>query len=111
MVDFHAESSREKESLAFYIDGRASLIAGTHTHVQTADERILPGGSAYITDLGMTGNLNSVIGMNPKICAERARKHVLYHMDVAAAIEPGQIQGVIAEIDADTGKAFSIRRI
>jgi metallophosphoesterase (TIGR00282 family) len=111
LVDFHAESSREKEALAYYADGRASLFAGTHTHVQTADERILPKGSAYITDLGMTGVNDSVIGMDPKVCLERVRKQILYHMEVAAAQKPGQMRGVIAEIDADTGTAVSIRRI
>ena len=111
IVDFHAESSREKEALAYYADGRASLIAGTHTHVQTADERILPKGSAYITDLGMTGVNDSVIGMDPKICLERVRKQVLFHMETAADNKPGQMHGVIAEIDADTGTAVSIERI
>jgi hypothetical protein len=111
LVDFHAESSREKEALAYYADGRVSLIAGTHTHVQTADERILPRGSAYITDLGMTGNTDSVIGMDPKICLERVRKQVLYHMETAPTSEPTLMQGVIAEIDTNTGKAISIQRI
>jgi len=111
LIDFHAESSREKEALAYYADGRVSLIAGTHTHVQTADERILPKGSAYITDLGMTGINDSVIGMDPKICLDRVRKHVLYHMEIAASQKPGQMHGIIAEIDADTGNAVSIRRI
>jgi metallophosphoesterase (TIGR00282 family) len=111
LVDFHAESSREKEALAYYIDGRASLIAGTHTHIQTADERILPKGSAYITDLGMTGITKSVIGMDPKICHERFSKQVQYQMKTAAEIEPGEMHGVIAEIDTDTGKAVSIKRI
>jgi len=111
LIDFHAESSREKESLAYYADGRASVIAGTHTHIQTADERILPKGSAYITDLGMTGNADSVIGMDPKICIERVRKQILYHMETAESDKPGKIQGIIAEIDADTGKAISIKRI
>jgi len=111
LVDFHAESSREKEALGYYADGRASLIAGTHTHVQTADEKILPKGSAYITDLGMTGNTDSVIGMNPAICLERARKQVLYNMETAEAKGPGKMQGIIAEIDAETGNAVSIRRI
>jgi metallophosphoesterase (TIGR00282 family) len=113
VVDFHAESSREKEALAFYLDGRAAVAAGTHTHVQTADERILPGGTAYITDLGMTGVTDSVIGMDRKICLDRARNQVLYRMEVAA---PGEgvktaIQGIVAEIDGATGKAVSIRRI
>jgi metallophosphoesterase (TIGR00282 family) len=111
LVDFHAESSREKEALAYYIDGRASLIAGTHTHIQTADERILPKGSAYITDLGMTGVTKSVIGMDPKICYERFSKQVQYQMKTAAEIEPGEMHGVIAEIDTDTGNAISIKRI
>jgi len=111
LVDFHAESSREKEALAYYADGRAAVIAGTHTHIQTADERILPNGSAYITDLGMTGNVDSVIGMDPKICIERARKQVLYHMEIAASDKPGKMQGIIAEIDTETGKAVSIKRI
>ena len=111
IVDFHAESSREKEALAYYADGRASLIAGTHTHVQTADERVLPKGSAYITDLGMTGIADSVIGMDPEICLQRARKQVMYHMETAADNKTGQMRGVIAEIDADTGRAVSILRI
>ena len=111
LVDFHAESSREKEALGYYADGRVSLIAGTHTHVQTADEKILPKGSAYITDLGMTGNVNSVIGMNPKICFERMSKQVMYQMETAPTETIGEIQGVIAEIDKGTGRALSIRRI
>ena len=115
LVDFHAESTREKEALAYYIDGRASLLAGTHTHVQTADERVLPQGTAYITDLGMTGISDSVIGMDPDICMERARKQVLYRMEPAADRGGGnsgvQIQGIIAEIRADTGKAVSVSRL
>jgi metallophosphoesterase (TIGR00282 family) len=110
LIDFHAESSREKEALAYYADGRVSLIAGTHTHIQTTDERILPKGSAYITDLGMTGNTKSVIGMEPKICFERFTKQVQYQMKIAQSPEPGEIQGVVAEIDSDTGKAISIKR-
>jgi metallophosphoesterase (TIGR00282 family) len=113
VVDFHAESAREKEALAFYLDGRVGVTAGTHTHVQTADERILPGGTAYITDLGMTGVTDSVIGMDRKICLDRARNQVLYRMEVAAPGEGGKtaIQGIIAELDGGTGKAVSIRRI
>jgi calcineurin-like phosphoesterase len=110
MVDFHAESSREKEAFAYYADGRASLIAGTHTHIQTADERILPKGSAYITDIGMTGAVDGVIGMDQKICLERSLKQVLYRMETAVSTNT-QVQGVIAEIDADTGRALSIQRV
>jgi calcineurin-like phosphoesterase len=109
LVDFHAESTREKESLAFYLDGRASLVVGTHTHVQTADERILPQGTAYITDLGMTGAKDGIIGMDPKICLNRARTQVTYRMECAKGAT--LIQGVIAEIDRETGKALSIKRI
>jgi len=112
LIDFHAESSCEKEALAYYADSRVSLFAGTHTHVQTADERLLPGGTAYITDLGMTGNTDSVIGMDPKICLERVNKQVLYHMEVAPVNgAAGQMQGVIAGIDVETGKAVYIKRI
>jgi len=113
LVDFHAESSREKEALAYYLDGRVSLIAGTHTHVQTADERLLPKGSAYITDLGMTGTLDGIIGMDTKICLDRARNQVLYRMEVAGASSEGKtaVQGIVAEIDAESRKAVSIRRL
>ena len=113
LVDFHAESSREKEAFGFYLDGRVSVVAGTHTHVQTADERILPKGTAYITDLGMTGALDGVIGMDPKICVDRARNQVLYRMEVAAPPEGGNtaVQGIVAEIDSETRKAVSIKRI
>jgi 2',3'-cyclic-nucleotide 2'-phosphodiesterase len=111
IVDFHAESSREKEAFGYYADGRASLIAGTHTHVQTADERILPKGSAYITDIGMTGITDSVIGMDIKICQERFRRQVQYQMKPAVSVEQGQLQGIIAEIDTETGRAISVKRI
>jgi metallophosphoesterase (TIGR00282 family) len=109
LVDFHAESAREKEALAYYLDGRASLVAGTHTHVQTADERILPEGTGYITDLGMTGTTDSIIGMDPKICLDRARNQVLYRMECAGG--KGSVQGVAADIDQKTGKTVAIERI
>jgi len=115
LVDFHAETTREKESLGYHLDGRASLVAGTHTHVPTADERILPGGTAYVTDLGMTGAQDGVIGMDAAICMERSRKQVLYRMAPAADSSPdgsaSRVCGLIAEIDADTGRALSVRRI
>ena len=119
LVDFHAESTREKEALAYYLDGRVSVIAGTHTHVQTADERILPKGSAYITDLGMTGFLGGVIGMDANICINRARSQVLYRMEVAtpeatdgsSAGSNTAVQGIIVEIEKETRKALSIKRL
>jgi calcineurin-like phosphoesterase len=109
LVDFHAESTREKESLAFYLDGRASLVVGTHTHVQTADERILPQGTGYITDLGMTGAANGIIGMDAQICLNRIKTQVAYRMECAKGA--ALIQGVIAEIDPETGRAVSVKRI
>ncbi|MDR2794044.1 MAG: YmdB family metallophosphoesterase [Treponema sp.] len=109
LVDFHAEATREKEALAFYLDGRAAVIAGTHTHIQTADNRLLPNGSAYITDLGMTGVTDSVIGMDTKICIERARKQVLYRMECAQGA--ASVMGIIAEVNVETGKALRIERI
>jgi calcineurin-like phosphoesterase len=109
LVDFHAESTREKEALGWYLDGRASLVVGTHTHVQTADERVLSGGTAYITDLGMTGVTAGVIGMDAKICLDRVRTHILYRMECAQGVSA--VQGVIAEIDPQTRRAVSIRRL
>jgi metallophosphoesterase (TIGR00282 family) len=112
LVDFHAESTREKEALGFYLDGRVSLVAGTHTHVQTADEKILPKGTGYITDLGMSGISGGIIGMDTRICLDRARTQVLYRM-ACAQPGPGQspkIQGIVAEFDSDTGRAVSIGR-
>jgi metallophosphoesterase (TIGR00282 family) len=113
LVDFHAESTKEKEALGFYLDGRVSLVAGTHTHIQTADEKILPKGTAYITDLGMTGISGGVIGMDTQICLDRARTQVLYRMACAKPEpeQPPKVQGVIAEFDQDTGRTISIRRI
>ncbi|MDR0997645.1 MAG: YmdB family metallophosphoesterase [Treponema sp.] len=114
LVDFHAESTREKEALAYYLDGRASLVAGTHTHVQTGDERVLPKGTGYITDLGMTGVQDAIIGMDKKICLDRARTQILYRMEVAKAAPDGSdcgVRGLIAEIDPQTTRAVSVKRI
>jgi metallophosphoesterase (TIGR00282 family) len=113
LVDFHGESTREKEALGYYLDGRAGAVAGTHTHVQTADERILPRGAAYITDIGMTGAADAVIGMDAEICLARARTQVLYRMSCAAPSEarPPEVQGVVVELDGAAGRALSIRRL
>jgi calcineurin-like phosphoesterase len=112
IVDFHAESTEEKEALGYYLDGRAAIVAGTHTHIQTADERILPKGTAYITDLGMTGATNGVIGMDTKICMNRAFSQVAYRMECAKpnSEKDCAMQGIIAEMD-NNGKAISIERI
>ncbi|MDR2176717.1 MAG: YmdB family metallophosphoesterase [Treponema sp.] len=110
LVDFHAESTREKESLGYYLDGKVSMVAGTHTHVQTADERILPKGTGYITDLGMTGISSGVIGMDKTICLNRVRNQVLYRMECAAA-GPSAVEGILAELDRDSGQALNLRRV
>jgi len=113
LVDFHAESGREKEAFGFYADGRAAVVTGTHTHVQTADEKILPKGTAYISDLGMTGVTGAVIGMDPRICIDRAKKQVLFRMEEAAANagSGARVQGIFCEIDDDSGIAVNIERI
>ncbi|GMO45441.1 MAG: TIGR00282 family metallophosphoesterase [Termitinemataceae bacterium] len=108
VVDFHAEVSEEKEALSFYTQGRASLVAGTHTHIQTADEKILPGGTAYITDIGMTGCTDSVIGMEKSICIKRNTTNVFYKMQCAQG--DVTICGVNVVFDIVTRKALSIER-
>jgi metallophosphoesterase (TIGR00282 family) len=108
IVDFHAESGKEKEALAFYADGRAAVLAGTHTHIQTSDQRLLPAGTAYISDLGMTGAFDGIIGMKTEICLERARKQVLYKLECAT--ERRIVQGIAVKIDGSSGKPLSIER-
>ncbi|MBU7005247.1 TIGR00282 family metallophosphoesterase [Phosphitispora fastidiosa] len=109
IVDFHAEATSEKIALGWYLDGKVTAVAGTHTHVQTADERILPGGTAYITDLGMTGPLNSIIGVKIDI----ALKKFITQMPVRfeSADGPFQFNAVVIEVDEDTGSAVSINRV
>ena len=109
MVDIHAEATSEKVALGWYLDGLVSAVLGTHTHVQTADEKILPGGSAYITDVGMTGPFDSVIGREKKDVLERFLTAVPTRFAVAK--EDVQLQGVVLDIDEQTGKARSIVRI
>lgn len=109
LVDFHAESTREKEAFAFHLAGRISVVAGTHTHVQTADERILPGGTAYITDLGMTGPIRSVIGMDPEFAVKRNITQVLYRMELPEG--SGVLCGMIVTVDRVTRTAIAVERI
>ncbi len=108
-IDFHAESAEEKEALGFYLDGKVTAVVGTHTHVQTADEKILPKGTAYITDLGLTGVLGMIIGSSPEKSIERQLTQLPMKSEVAEG--NGSIQGVIIEADASTGKALSIERV
>jgi len=109
VVDFHAELPEEKEALALHLDGKVSALVGTHTHVQTADEKILPGGTAYITDTGMTGPARGVIGMKRDISIKRSLMQIPYKMEVedSAAV----VMGVLLTIAVDSGRALSIERI
>jgi metallophosphoesterase (TIGR00282 family) len=107
--DFHAEATSEKMAFGYYMDGRASVVVGTHTHVQTADERVLPGGTAYITDVGMVGPENSVIGMEPSIVVERFVTQMPCRFEVACGAV--MLCGVVTDIDAATGRATHIERV
>lgn len=109
LIDFHAESTREKEAFALDLDGKVSAIVGTHTHVPTADERILPKGTAYVTDLGATGPRNSVIGFRPDISVRRALTQLPIRNEVLD--EPAVIRGVELDIDRTSGKALGIERV
>jgi hypothetical protein len=108
LVDFHAEATAEKQAFAWYLDGRVSAVVGTHTHVQTADERLLPGRTAYITDVGMTGPRNSVIGIRPE---EAIRKFITQMpRKFTPAPGPAQLSAVVLDI-GDDGRARSIQRL
>lgn len=107
-VDFHAESAEEKEALAFLLDGSVSAVVGTHTHVQTRDEKILANGTAYITDLGLTGVHGAVIGSSPEKAIERQLTQLPIRSEVAEG--KGEMEGVIIDVSAETGKALKITR-
>lgn len=109
LVDFHAEATSEKLALAHYLDGRVSLLCGTHTHVPTADARILPAGTGYVTDLGMCGGKNSVLGVRRELAIARQRTGLPTRFEN----DPEEIgfQGIIAEIDKCSGKTTKIRRL
>ena len=109
VVDMHAESVEEKEALALYLDGSVSAVVGTHTHVQTADERILPGGTAYLTDLGMTGPRDSVIGMKSDVVLRRILSQMPLRMEVDEG--PADICGALLSVDRESGKAIALERI
>ena len=109
LVDFHAEATSEKQAFGWYADGRVSAVVGTHTHVQTADERILPRGTAYISDLGMTGPYDSVIGSVPDLALERFLRGMPTRLEPASM--NARLCGAVVEIDESTGKATSIERV
>jgi len=109
LVDMHAEATSEKMALAHFLDGAVTAVVGTHTHIQTADEKILAGGTAYITDLGMTGPYDSVIGQRKEKIIERFITGLPTRFEVAS--DDVQLCGVVLEIDTNSGKANSIQRI
>ncbi|MFH1245850.1 MAG: TIGR00282 family metallophosphoesterase [Candidatus Omnitrophota bacterium] len=109
IVDIHAEATSEKVALGWFLDGKVSAVLGTHTHVQTADEKILPKGTAYITDVGMTGPFDSVIGRKYEDVIERFLTQVPVRFEMAE--DNVQMHGVVVEIDEKTGKAVAIKRI
>ncbi len=109
LIDFHAEATSEKMAMGWYFNGKVSAVLGTHTHVQTGDERILDGGTAYITDVGMTGPLDSVIGIRKQVALERLLTQIPWKFDVAN--ENIELQGVLLDIDEGTGKSQTIQRI
>jgi len=109
IVDIHAEATSEKVALGWFFDGKVSAVLGTHTHIQTADEKILPNGTAYITDVGMTGPYDSVIGRRVEDVLQRFLTSIPVRFEVAS--ENIQLHGVVLDIDEDTGKARSIVRI
>jgi metallophosphoesterase (TIGR00282 family) len=109
IIDFHGEATSEKCAFALYVNGKVSAVIGTHTHVQTADERILSEGTAFITDAGMTGAINSVIGMKKDKIIKKFLTHIPYRFETARG--PALLSGVIIDSEPRTGKAKAIQRL
>ncbi len=109
VVDFHAEATSEKLALGWYLDGKASAVIGTHTHVQTGDERLFPGGTAYITDAGMTGSFDSVIGIKKELAVEKFLTQLPVRFEVAK--KDVRLNAVVVEIEENSGKALGIERL
>lgn len=109
VVDFHAEATSEKVALGYFLDGRVSALIGTHTHIHTADEKILAGGTAYITDVGMTGPVESVLGVQKELVIERFLTQLPIRWEVADT-EETRMDAVIIDIDKVTGRSNNIRR-
>ena len=109
VVDFHAEATSEKRALGFYLDGRASVVFGTHTHVQTNDPQVLPRGTGYITDLGMTGPLQSVLGVAPEIIIDRFKNGGSGRFLPADGVTT--LQGALFEIDEKSGLCLSVKTV
>src|SRR5699024_12184272 len=110
LIDFQAEATSEEQACAWYVDGRVSAVIGTHTHTQTADERILPGGTAYLTDVGMTGPYDSIIGVDKEAVIKRFVSNMPTRFEVDKKGR-AQLNGCLISLDRLTGKATGIKRI
>ncbi|OGW36870.1 MAG: metallophosphoesterase [Nitrospirae bacterium RBG_13_39_12] len=109
IIDFHAEATSEKIAFGYFMDGKVSAVIGTHTHVQTADEKILPGGTAYITDVGMTGPYNSIIGIEKEQIIQRFLTNMPTRFETAKG--DGIFSAIVLEIDDKTGKCTALQRL
>ncbi len=109
LIDMHAEATSEKIAIGWYLDGRVSVIVGTHTHVQTADERILPRGTAYLTDAGITEQHDSVIGVRKELALEKLRTHLPVRFQPAE--DDLRLHGLWVRVDPATGRALQVQRI
>jgi hypothetical protein len=109
LVDFHAEATSEKQALGFHLDGRVSAVLGTHTHVPTADQRVLPGGTAFLTDVGMTGPYESVIGMRADKVVQRFLLQT--HVPFEVAKRDVRLAAAVVDVDETTGRARAVERL
>src|SRR3989454_3285603 len=109
LVDMHCEATSESQAMGWHLDGRVSAVVGTHRHVQTADERVLPQGTAYITDIGMTGPIDSVIGVDKDLALDRFISQMPNRFDPAKG--PVALHGALIKVDAETGRGLSIERL
>jgi hypothetical protein len=109
VVDMHAEATSESQAMGWYLDGRVSAVIGTHRHTQTADERLLPRGTAFITDIGLTGPVDSVIGVDPQLAISRFLTQMPNRFEPAKG--PTMLQGVLLRLDPDSGRALGIQRL
>jgi len=109
VVDMHAEATSEKQAMGWYLDGRVSAVVGSHSHVQTADERLLPGGTAFLTDLGLTGPFDSVIGVDKELAIQRFLTGMPNRFEPARG--RARVQGAVIRIDPESGRALAIERI
>ncbi len=109
IVDFHAEATGEKKALGYYLDGRVSALFGTHTHIQTADETVFENGTGYITDVGMTGSINSVLGVRSELVIKKLKYKLPVRFDYMQGEQ--QMDCILFEIDEKTGKCLSVERM